>query len=1775
MRREAGSLAIRLARKEEAIAAWERVWTLMPGDADAVAALDALYVELRRWDDLVNLLERRLERDLSRDQDIELRFRLAEIQRIELANRERALEYLGQVLEREPDHASSIQILQDLLEDPEARMTAATLLEPVYIRRSAWKELVGIDSLRLQYSEDPEQRLTWTQRIAQVYEEQIEDLDEAFNWYGRVFQEKATDRMALEQLLRLAPKLGRWRDVGKLLDEFLDDEMSNPDEVLALVRTAIRVYDQELGDHEAARRHYRRHLEAQPGNRAAAEIFEDALERWEAWTELRDLLDEQVRLVESSAERADLLRRSARISEESLSQTGAAVDSLRAVLEIDPDDALAAASLEQLLAAEERWEDLRDHLVWMLGRAEGTTAKDAIALELAEVESKRLGHLSIAVDYYGEVLARTAGHPNAIAALEGMLGDSEQRARVAELLEPAYRTLRSLRKLSDILEVRLETVEDPPRRVAALREKAAAEVQLARPVEALDALGRAWLEDVSDVLTLAELDGLAGAANGWQRLVDILDKGIEATLVPDLRADLYARKAKVLEERLAAPDLAIAAWHDAIASRPDHQQAFVAIERLLEAAGRAAELAETLEKHAEVVVEAHEREQLAKRVAVLHEKVLGQPDKAIAAWRSVLDMDEESVEALDALERLYGEVGDWTSLAEVLQRKVEACHDVATLRRLWFQAAHLHDEKLNDAAEAANQLRAILGIDPDDAEALEFISQIYAREGKHADLVEVLDTRARGARSSEERDALALRAAQLVQTELGDVAGAVERYRAILERTANHEKARAALWELARHEDYRVTAIAVLEPVLRAGQEWRSLVELLELRLLGEDEPVQRLATLAEMARVAEQELHDAEAAFATWARALAEDAGDATVRAELERLAGAQGAFPELAKIYEERLKDTYDTKVQHWLASRLAALYEQSLANPARAVELWREVAGLPGGEAEALGHLESLLRGLGRYSELEEVLARQADIAMHAPTQADSLAALGELRLHHLSDPDGAVNAFRAALERVPTQAAALAALRAMAAGAEPSAGVLDILEPLAEARGDFVELAALAEARLLLTEDAFERAGFWRRIAELAETRLADLPRALDALGRALSEDPQSFETADQIERVAERAGTPGEAARRLEAVLDALDGSTLAQMGMRAARQYLLAGGAENEGAAERIYGRILEAEPENLGALEAVEALYRRRGDGQNVATMLERRGALDLDPMRRLALFGEAAKLHEALGDLAKAIAAWQAGREGDESNLQALDELARLHEKAGNLDGLVEVLTDKSHVIEDNAQRAALYVRIGTLKAGPLADADGAAAAFREALDLAPEDPIALAALADIEEKRGDYVALEEALLRQLSAVHGLDSVAVLTRLARNAADRLNDADRALVYLHQVLDAEPENREAFAETERILAALERWHELIEVLERRAEIEARTGHAEAELACRVSVASIWGEKLGATDSALEALQAVLARDPYHFPSLLAVAQIHESDERWDEASDALKKAAEVAASPQDRAMLLCRMAKVRAATGTSADEVSALYHSALDQDPTCLVAVVALEEMARAANNPGQVVKLLEAREGLEPDRGKRKALLSEIASLYAGPLAVPDQAVSPLERLLSLSPEDVVVQERLGTALIAAGRVDEGEFALSQLAEQFARAKQPKNVARLQVLLGRFAETRGDLAAAKQRFLAAYQIDPTQAPTLAALAQLAVAQNDGENARKYYRTLLLQAFDEKAVGLSKAQIYFALGKLHQEAGELPKARNMFERGLEIDLKNDSLRQALAALPK
>jgi tetratricopeptide (TPR) repeat protein len=1771
LRLQIGGLAVGLNRSDEAIAAYERVMSLKPGDEESYGALDRLYTAARQWIDLCGLLDRQLSRGLPSRDAVELHQRLAEIYLNELGERDQALVHLGAALKLDHDHQPSIARLEQLIGDPDAQVAAADLLEPVYVRRNAWSQLVAIDELRLERSEDSDRRLALTQRIARVYEEQIEDLEAAFRWYGRLFRETPLERSAQEQLLRLAPKLDRWRDVAGWFSRTLDEESSNSDEVLELVRLAATVADERLGDRDMARRYYRRYVEAQPGDNNAVRLYENALERWEAWDELRDLLEEHASHLPCPADRIPTLRRSAALSADKVGDRGRAASTLRALLDIDETDARAATDLEALLRADERWGDLREHLLWMQERvAENGGDLNGIAFRLAEIEEQKLDDVGSAVERYGEILARMPRHAGGLTALERLLGDRDHRARVAEILEPHFRRTQEWRKLADVLEVSLEGIDDSDRRSAILVEVAGLEERLGRIDKALGARGRAWLEDVTSTENLAALEPLAQSGRLHQQYADILREGTDKADDTALAGSLWAMIANLRETRLADVAGAIDAWRQAIDARSDNEDAFLALERLLGQAGRANELADTLEQHLEIVSDADRRKVLTKRMAVLFEDALRNADKAVEAWRSVLDVDDADEEALDALGRLYVAGGNWRELVEVYQRKIELARDPQSLRYLRFLSARVYEEKLEEPDEAASQLRAVLDAHHGDVDALTMLDRIFTRENQHFELLEVLDLRA-AASDGAERDALAYRAAQLVEKELDDQGGAVARYRDILARTPSHEGARTALWTIARGESYRLPAVAALEPVLRAGREWPLLVDLLELRLGAEETPGVRLEILTEIARIQESADGDQRRAFDAWAAAFAEDPREAAPREALERLAEKSGEPARLAEVFEARLDDGLDTDLEQTLCWRLASIYEEKLGNPERAVDFLRRLTTLPGQEIPALARLEVLLGRLARWRDLEEVLDREADVAPDGKAQAGFLASLGELRFARLDDREGGVRAFRDALERDPNHPRALSALRAHLTDEDLRREIVDVLEPLAEVRGDHAELASLYEVRVALEDSSAEKAIWWRRVATLAEENLGDKPRALAALGQSLKEDPSAPDTAQTLERVALEAGEGTKGAALMEAALGDLAGTSFVELALRAADLYIQAKVPEFDAAAERLYRRVLDEESENAHALEALDSLYRRQDQPEALAKVLEQRGAIEMEPDKRRGFLGEAARIHETRGELPAAIAAWQTVREGDQGDVEALTELARLFEQQGNNTELVSVLEDRARYSDANDERASLFFRIGELRRGPLADPEGAATAFKEVLDVLPDDRRALLALATLEGERGDFAALEEVLLRRLSVAQGAEKVETLLALASNAEEKLEDSDRAVSYFHQILDTDPESQVAYNRLGKLLEQGERWYDLIELHERKA-TAAET--VDAVLGARLAIADIWANRLGDDDSARETVEKLLADHPDHGPTLLALSGLYEKAGRLRDAADLLEKAAGVAGNAHERAEVHFRRSRVLEAEGAPSDDVEASLRAALEAEPGHAESLRASEARARKAGDNALLVTLLETR-ALSANPADRKALLTEIAALYRGPVFAPDRAVTALTELAAGSPNDVQIQEDLASALLAAGRSDDAETLLSGLADKLGKAKQNKALARVQRGLGAIAETKGNLAAALSRFEAAYQLDPTQPAVVASLGRLALRQKDSEKARRYFRALLLQTFDEKAAGITKAEVYLALGRLHVEANEGPKARNLFERGLEADPKNAALKEALATLPR
>jgi tetratricopeptide (TPR) repeat protein len=1784
-----------LGRLEEAIAAHERVLALAPQDRESRAALDRLYTQTERWADLARFLDEAIARGgLPERELVGIRFRLAQIENDRQSDREAALGHLRVVLQGDPDHAGAITMLESMLDDVGVQSAAAELLEPVYAGRADWKQLIKIGEIRLLQVEDPAERVAWTKRIARIYEEQLEDFEHALKWYGKVFQEAPTERQSVEPLLRLAERLGRWREVGVLFSDYLANETSDEAAVLEIVRRTAEIFDLRLGDREEARRHYRRLYDAVPEDRSVVALYEGALERWEAWLDLRELVDEQAGRALDAATKLKLLRRSAKLDEDKLGNRSRAIGTLQEAVELDPTgrttggtEPATDAELERLLAAEELWYDLSDHLAAVLGRVATPAERDAVTFRLAQVLEVKVGDVAGGVERYAEIVERSPRHREAVAALERLAAEPDHRHRVAVVLEPVYRAAGDWGKLVGALEAELETVEDRDLRVKVLREMGEIYLRLNRPDLAFECRSRAWLVDVSSAETLGEMEALAVSARQYGPLVATLEKGAVEAVDPELQGQLWGMSARLAEENLGDAAAAIEAWRAALGARPDDLEAFLALERLLSQASRPAELVDVLERHLEVALDVGEKKMIGKRIAVLQEGALQNRAEAQRAWETVLDLDANDMEGLEALGQLHAAAGSFRDLAEITERKL-ALYEVPSQRRLArLEAARLYDEQLGEPEQAVAHLRAVLEDDARDPDALGRLDAIFTREERHADLVEILDARAAQAASVQaaaSRDDFALRAARVTETDLLDVEGAIGRYQKILAASPGQAGATEALWAIARGTDYRLPAIAALEPALRGARELAGVVELLELRLAVEDAGPARLATLAEIARLEEQERRDPKAAFEVWARALTEDTGAAAPREALERLAATTRDWAGLARVYAERLDAIFDASAQRGLALRLAELHENELADLPRAAEYLRQALNLPGDEAEVLASLARVLRKQDAPADLAEILARQAEVALEPAAQADFLAALGEVRLRALDDAEGAVRAYRDALERAPDQATARAALHELLGRAETREGALEILEPLAEARGDWEELLALTEVRVGLHDDRTERAHWLRKAAEICDARLGDPRRALEALGRALEAEPTPGGAVDDLERVGAAAKLTPLAAQKIEAVLGAAEPDAAKELALRAARLYEAppAGVAPDPAAAERLYARVLDADAENAEALGALEALYRGAGaaGAGHLASILERRGALELDPQARKRRLSEAAKLHEQRGDVPAAVAAWSTLRATEEGDADALGELARLYEATGKTSELAEALAERARFSETPAERATLWARVGALRLGPLADVDGAATAYREALESAPEDAAVLGALESIEDRREDWSALQEVLLRRLGAASTSTAaqVSVLQKLAKNAEARLNDVEQATGYLRQVLDVEPANGLATLELERLLRAGERWYDLVDVLTKHAEHEAAAGRKPTELALRVAVADVWEQQLSSPESAVEALEKVLEVAPTNAAALLSMARIHEGALRWDEASAALERAAATATSGPEAAEIHFRNARIQKAKDAPAEEIEALLLRALDASAAHEPTLAALEALARAAKDDERLLQLLELRleaitaSGASAPDALRK-LLSEIAALYKK-LGRGAAAVSILERLVALSPDEIDGRGDLADALIAAGRTKEALAIAFALIEQLTKARRGKDASRWYQRLGSVAVAEGDLAAAAEHFAAAYKLDPGHPLTLASLGRLSFERGDFDNARKYYRSLLLQTFDEAATGVSKAEVYLMLGRMHVTAKEIPKARNMFERGLESDPKNEQLKQALARLP-
>ncbi len=261
---EAANLYLKLGRTDDAITTWESVLELAADRGDVIYALEGLYSQHGRWHDVAQLYERRLGFVTSMEEAVALRVQLGELHEKHIHDIEAAVDNYAAALGGNMRQPLAIAALERLLSDPDARPHAAEVLEPVYVAAQRWPDLVRVYEAKLDAAADPAERLKLTRYVARLYEEQLEDFENATRWYARVFREAPSEPSVRDQLQRLAtmgdhPETS-WGFVAQTYQGYLDDESGDSLDVRDVAIAAAAIYDRRLGAVDRAYAAYRRAL---------------------------------------------------------------------------------------------------------------------------------------------------------------------------------------------------------------------------------------------------------------------------------------------------------------------------------------------------------------------------------------------------------------------------------------------------------------------------------------------------------------------------------------------------------------------------------------------------------------------------------------------------------------------------------------------------------------------------------------------------------------------------------------------------------------------------------------------------------------------------------------------------------------------------------------------------------------------------------------------------------------------------------------------------------------------------------------------------------------------------------------------------------------------------------------------------------------------------------------------------------------------------------------------------------------------------------------------------------------------------------------------------------------------------------------------------------------------------------------------------------------------------------------------------------------------------
>ncbi|MDF1564307.1 MAG: tetratricopeptide repeat protein [Deltaproteobacteria bacterium] len=1611
-----------------------------------------------------------------------------------------------------------------------------------------WPELASIRERELALARadsDLAAQARAQRELARLYEENLGKPEKAIEQYQAMLAVLPDNPAAINGLARLASRTesaerretalrslrasleaaGRWDELAEQLVEQAA-RLVRAEQNAEAVRhylDAAAIHLHRRGDGERALIELMRAARAHGEGDAPGPTTSEILEALIAAGRAAGSLPQAVAVAEDLLERVDPGERSSltlRLIDLELTELGrpeGAVDRALALLQKSAAPERWIEPIEARFVQRGLWQSLARFYDGAASQAPGAPmalAPGGLLFRLAEIQESELDELPAARSTYERILR---GDLTSLPALDAFLrlapDEASARRKLSELISqepPAADAGKETPRLP-----RAEWLLRRARLLAAEGDEAGARADFSRVLEL-------------DPQNVEALEGLAEAAEDESELKE------RARALDERLRRLKAGAAERIEGfrhlaalygpgRLDQPEKERAAWEVVRDEDPADHEAFEGLRRLYRTAGESELLVALLEG----ALDRSPRDEASgdwRRELALALRKLGRAGEIVRLWERALVYDEADTMALGELVAHHTARKNWNEVARLLESWLAAEPDRKKKADLWVQLARIRGPMLEEAAAAEAALEKALALRPDHPVAFGLLLEQHRTSGAQRKRFKLLEDRL-GQLSRPADRAPLLRELWEAGTALRDE-GVVEaglRGTDALEELALLSPEDDALWE----------ALCEAMGGVALAPDLAGLLEARAARL----EDRRRAVALTAAARAWSRSHGRVGDRASARARRCLERARDAApsgdpigleVRQELRAIYADSGAWEALAGVLEELATEAGADRGTHESAmEELAYTLQERLNRPAEAAR-WLERMMALGSDDEGEDREEQLIRlgkleaDLGRWDQVYQLLVRRLRSGQGRTDEKALRMEAAEVGWKRLGAPEKAIGHLRAALALDPDDD-----------------GLLARLEQACLEAGRIGEFSAILAEEAALTGDAARRADRLVRAGALKERQVGDLAGARRDYQAALVAAPEAGPL-----RQAARDGLARtlSAQRDFEALADLYRGWLEEVPDPDTRSDLCLALGLiyedqlDDPERALANYRRALEADPTDVGVLDAVARVAEARGDLETALAMRTRQAAEIESPTGLVKLHTTLGRLQEGLGDDAGAVDAYRRSIELDPSAMDARRALVVLLRRAGRSEELVGAARALAVATRDPRERADLWTLVGsTLE--QRGEAGQALAAFEHALAAVPDHPPAALAFARHKSARHPIEALHaiDQAIARLGETEQSEGLVAALATAGQLATTIGQAEAARSYFDQALRLPTPGREELRTLADALRGAERHEEaarcyanLIKQERRSSESEdtdpASVGMDEA-IALRLSLGQCY-LALERADDAIDVLRGALIVDPGHHEVLEALADAFESAGRWEDVVEVLATLRALEPDPRRARNTTIEMAEICSTQLADAGRAAAVLEEGLEKSPDDLEIIDRLiSELVRAgqlelACRPA--VHLLSLTKG---PRARGRASL-RLASLYAR-LPGRDSEVPALLRdamshvsLIALREEAVAIGHEL------AQRHHDGTFLATVLE---IRLESERGSAYEAGLLRQLAETRRyhqqDPQGAIRCLEEVLALEPDDAKALEDLARLYEAEGEIERAITTYRRLfVLQPLDPVA---------------------------------------------------